>query len=310
MSAEEFSFRYYFARWSILVLLVMTIYSQSASAQLFFTSPFIDEDHPSNIAFSAPDSIQDLLEDHVERPDAPLADKTSQHIFIRRAKREINEILATEGYFTPTVTLNRTHSEDLEHLEIVVKPGPQARVGEITITFQGEILADEKKHRKRIKKLRKAWLLKSGDAFRSQDWEEAKAQLLSDIRHKDYASAKIIDSQATVDPDTKQVQLSITFDSGPVFYFGDIIVTGLDRYHQTEIQNFAPFKPGDPYRRELLFYFQNTLQKIPHFSAVSVTVDSDRSQHKAAPIHIQLTEKKSKRIALGAGYSSNNGGRG
>ena len=310
MSAEAFPFRYYFAYWSILFLLVMTIYSQSASAGFFFTQPFIDEDHPSNITFSAPDSIRDLLKDHVERPHAPLVDRTSQLIFMRRAKREINEILATEGYFAPTVTLKRTHLEDLENLEIVVEPGPQARVGKITITFHGEILTDEKKHRKRIKKLRKTWLLKSGNIFRSHDWEEAKAQLLSDIRHKDYVSAEIIDSQAMVNTATKQVQLSITVDSGPVFYFGDIIVTGLDRYHQTEIKNFTPFKPGDPYRRELLFYFQNTLQKIPYFSVVSVSIDSDRSNHKAAPVHIQLTEKKSKRIALGAGYSSNNGGRG
>ena len=49
---------------------------------------------------------------------------------------------------------------------------------------------------------------------------------------------------------------------------------------------------------------------MPNFSSVSVSVNPDRSLHKAVPILVQLSEKKSKSIALGAGYSSNNGGRG
>ena len=133
---------------------------------------------------------------------------------------------------------------------------------------------------------------------------------MSDIKYKDYAAGEIIDSKAVVDPENKRAQLIVVVDSGPAFYFGELIVTGLERYKDTKIENFSPFKPGDPYRRELLFSFQDALQKVPNFSSVSVSINSDRSLHKAAPILVQLSEKKSKSIALGAGYSSNNGGRG
>lgn len=301
---------YFFICRPLLFLILITLNNQPVSAQLSFIKPFFDGDHPSKITFSAPNSINELINNHFKLPDAPLIDQTAQHIFIRRAKREINKLLATEGYFTPTITLNHGSSEDLEALEVVVKPGPRSLVSEVYIEFQGELAIHEEKKQTRIRKLRKAWLLKPDAPFRSSDWEEAKAQLLSDIRHRDYASAGIIDSKAFVDPDTQRVKLTVVVDSGPVFYFGDIVVTGLDRYQQTEIKNFAPFKPGDAYRRNLLSYFQTTLQKIPHFSAVSVSIDSDRSNHRAAPVLVQLSENKSKRIALGAGYSSNNGGRG
>lgn len=307
----KFPNHYLFGRWSILLfLIIITFTNQPVSAQSFlkqFTQPLLDEINSSNVTLSAPSSIEALLHEHLELPDAPIVDKTSQHVFLRRAKREISKLLATEGYFSPTVTLNRELSEDIE---IIVKPGLRTHVSEVTIEFKGEITSKSKAQQKRIKQLRKAWSLKTGEPFRSHDWEEAKAKLLSDIKQEDYAAAKIIDSQAIVDPDNKRVQLIVVVDSGPAFYFGELIITGLERYQDTKIENFSPFKPGDPYRRELLFYFQNALQKVPNFSSVSVSINPDRSSHKAAPILVQLSEKKSKRIALGAGYSSNNGGRG
>ena len=308
---ERFPHHYLFGRGSILlILIIITFTYQPVSAQTFLkqlTQPLLGENNASNITLSAPSSIEALLHEHFELPDAPLFDNTSQHIFLRRAKREISELLATEGYFAPTVTLKRELAEDLE---LIVKPGQRTHVSEVTIEFKGEITAKSEAQQKRIKQLRKSWSLKKDEPFRSPDWEEAKANLLSDIKHEDYAAAEITDSQAIVDPENHRVQLIVVVDSGPAFYFGELIVTGLDRYQDTKIENFLPFKPGDPYRRELLFYFQNTLQKVANFSSVSVNIDTDRSSHKAAPIQVQLTEKKSKRIAIGAGYSSNNGGRG
>ncbi|MDH5552753.1 MAG: BamA/TamA family outer membrane protein [Nitrosomonas sp.] len=307
----KFPHHYLFGRWFILLFLItMTLTNETVSAQSFleqFTQPLLGEKNSSNVTLSAPSSIEALLHEHFELPDAPLVDNTSQHVFLRRAKREISELLATEGYFSPTVTLKRVLAEDLE---LIIKPGPRTHVSEVTIEFKGEITTKSKAQQKRIKQLRKAWPLKKDKPFRSPDWEEAKAKLLSDIKQKDYAAAEIIDSQAIVDPDNHRVQLIVVVDSGPAFYFGELIVTGLERYQDTKIENFLPFKAGDPYRRELLFYFQNALQKVPNFSSVSVNIDPDRSSHKAAPVIVQLSEKKSKNIALGAGYSSNNGGRG
>lgn len=297
-------------RWFLLLLLTITFANQSASAQSILeqlTQPLFNKKNLSNVTLSAPSSINALLQEHFELPHEPLVDEASKHVFLRRAKREVGELLATEGYFSPTVTLTRKLSEDFE---IVVQPGARTLVSEVTIEFRGELTANTSAQQKQIQQLREAWPLKTGKPFRSQDWEEAKAKLLSDTKQNDYAAAEIIDSKAIVDRENKHAQLIVVVDSGPAFYFGKLIVTGLKRYQNTKIENFAPFKPGDPYRRELLFSFQESLQKVPNFSSVTVSINPDRSLHKAAPILVQLSEKKSKSIALGAGYSSNNGGRG
>lgn len=275
-----------------------------------FAQPADKKNNAPTISLSAPKAIKTLLADYFELPQTPLADETAQSTFIRRAKREINELLATAGYFTPTVTA-KLHSQE-NKLVIKVDPGPRTLVDKVTIEFEGDLAIDEPKRRARIKQLRKSWPLKNKKPFRSAKWEDAKAALLSEVTHDSYPAAYIAESQAIVDPDNASAQLSIVIVSGPAFYFGDLVISGLERYSEAElnIKNFAPFRAGDPYRRDLLVAFQAALQNTPHLSSAAVSINPDVSLHKAVPVDVVITEQQSKRFALGGGYSSNNGARG
>ncbi|MDP1558051.1 MAG: BamA/TamA family outer membrane protein [Nitrosomonas sp.] len=287
-----------------LILIIAILGNNNVIAQ----PPAQDNNRQLVIKLSAPESIQGILDHYFELPKVPLVDETALHGFIHRAQREISELLATEGYFTPTILLKPDLPADTKIIE--VNPGPRTLVDEIQIEFQGELADDKPNQRARIEQLRNAWPLKIGRPFRSSDWEEAKADLLSNVTQEDYAAAYIVKSHAIVDPEKTNAKLLVIINSGPVFYFGDLVVTGLDRYENTEVRNFAPFRTGDPYRRDALFIFQKALQNIRHFSSVTVSITPDITQHKAIPVQIVLTENKAKRIALGAGYSSNTGGRG
>lgn len=275
-----------------------------------FAQPADEKNNAPTISLSAPKHIKTLLTDYFELPQTPLADETDQSAFMRRAKHEINALLATAGYFTPTVTVT-LQSQD-NKLVINVDPGPPALVNNVTIEFKGDLAIDEPKQRARVKQLRDSWPLTIKTPFRSAEWEEAKAVLLSEVTRKDYPAAFVVESQAIVDPKNARVQLSIIIDSGPAFYFGDLVISGLERYDQTElnISNAASFRAGDPYSRDLLFAFQAALQNIPHLSTVTVRIDPDVLLHEAVPVEVLITEKPSKSTALGGGYSSNNGLRG
>jgi len=119
-----------------------------------------------------------------------------------------------------------------------------------------------------------------------------------------------VSSQAQIDSDHARANLSLVIDSGPVFYFGELQITGLERYDQSMVTHLATFKAGEVYRRDLLHLFQIALQKAPQFSTVSVTISPDIAQHKSIPVQVMLTEAQSQRFAFGVGYSSNNGARG
>ena len=269
-----------------------------------------DKSSGLKISLSAPKHIEALLAKYFVIPEKPLVDETAQSTFIRRGRREIADLLATEGYFTPTITVKIQPQK--KQLAIQVDPGPQAMVSKVSIEFQGDLSIDEPKQQSRIKQLRDLWLLKKGKPFRSSKWEHAKAELLSEVTHVDYPAAYIVKSHAIVDPGHASVQLSIHIDSGPAFYFGDLVISGLERYDETElnISNFALFRTGDPYQRDLLLAFQTELQNLPLLNSVAVNIDLDTTIPQAAPVNVVISEKQSKHFAIGSGFSSNNGARG
>lgn len=254
---------------------------------------------------SAPDSLQALLTAYFKLPAAPLPDDTARATFMHRAQREIGELLATEGYFTPTVTLHPAEPGGNQIVEVLA--GPRTRVSQLNVSYTGSLASPE--HRERIERLRSAWELGVGEPFRSTDWEQAKASLLASVAQADYAAAQISVSQAEIDPVTASARLTVVIDSGPAFRFGDLQVSGLERYDKNMVLRQAPFHTGDPYRRSLLLTLQTRLQNMPQFASVIVNLSPDAATHQAAPVQVVMTEAKTRRVAVGIGYSSNNGAR-
>lgn len=290
----------------ILWMVALTAYSQSILAEsIELPNPF---NQTAVVTLAAPDTVQSFLKKHVKLPEEPFSSDMAQRAFLRRTKQDIIELLSTQGYFSPTVTFDTKVKKERKLPVINVDPGPLAHVESVLIEFQGEV-TEEDGAQKKIKEWRKNWPLKVDKPFRSAEWEEAKTVLLSQVAYEKYAAANIVESEAVVDKDNALVALHIVIDSGPVFYFGDLEITGLERYETELIENYRPFRPGDPYRKELMQIFQVALQSIPHFSNVAVNIYPDVANYTAAPVHVAVTETRSQRIAIGGGYSSNNGAR-
>ena len=303
MTNGYISFHFLPARLLKLVLIIYALGSGAAVAQQ------MDEGNHAitSITLSSPEAEKDMLKTYFELPSTPLPDDTARDTFMRRAKLEIGELLATDGYFTPTVTPRPVSPEGVLVVEIM--PGPRALVSGVNIDFIGDLVSNEHAHLTLIKRLRATWTLRIGDPFRATAWEEAKTALLSEVAKEDYAAAHISTSRAEVNPASARVQLTIVIDSGPAFRFGHIEVSGLERYQKELVTHMAPFHPGDPYRRDQLLTFQARLQNMPQFSSAIVNIEPDVFAHESAPIKVVLTETKSMRVAIGAGYSTNNGAR-
>ncbi|PXX08332.1 autotransporter secretion outer membrane protein TamA [Nitrosomonas ureae] len=306
LSSRFFAGRFYIRIWIISLLVFVPLNPGIAAVQEVQSSA----KDSAVIILSAPSSIKKFLVKYLRFPSEPFADAAAEEIFLYRAQKEIRDLLATEGYFSPSISVLQQVRDDVAIPEIKIDPGVLTRVGNVLITFQGEVAREDGKYQGRIEQLRATWPLKAGLPFRSSEWEKAKAALLSDVTQEEFAAAHIVSSKATVNPDNARADLSIIIDSGPVFYLGEIQITGLERFDSALITNLAPFKTGDVYRRDVLHLYQITLQKGPQFSSVSVSVTPDVAQHRSVPVQVMLTEALSQRFAFGAGYSSNNGARG
>ncbi|GAB4115652.1 MAG: autotransporter assembly complex family protein [Sideroxydans sp.] len=258
------------------------------------------------VMLDAPEGVREVLRQHFPLPDTLLRDAQARATFMRRAQREIPELLATEGYFGAAVVLRKVNNAGV--LELEVKPGTRTRVAAVEIELRGALSREPQ----RAQALRATWLLPPGSPFRAADWDDAKAELLARVSGEDFAAAHLVGSAAEVDVAAATAHLRVVIDSGARYAFGAMQIAGLERYEPLLLERHAPFKPGDAYRRSLLLDFQAKLQKLPQFSSVILRLDTAAAQPGAdgrltAPVRVEVVEAQSRKLSLGVGYSTNHG---
>ncbi|MFA9439096.1 autotransporter assembly complex family protein [Uliginosibacterium sp. sgz301328] len=251
----------------------------------------------------APDDVRPLLERFL--PESTVeedgGDDTGRLGLARRLRRMIPELLATEGYFSPTVDIDFRATP----MTVKVIPGKRTEVQQVSIEFRGAITGAEFEARRQ--QLRTAWSLPVGRPFRQQDWNNAKNQLQEGTAATDFAAARIAESLADIDPETSEAHLSIVIDSGPAFTLGALEIEGLSDYTPELIERFNRIRVGDPYTLNALLSLQSALQSTPYFSAVEVDIDTTTGEHERVPVRVRLSEAKPRRAGFGVGYSSNTG---
>ena len=92
----------------------------------------------ASVELLAPAPLDEFLRRHLDLP-ATLADDTASAGLMRRVRREIADLLATEGYFSPTIELR---PETSSGLTIRITPGPQTQVSEVDIQFRGHLAGE------------------------------------------------------------------------------------------------------------------------------------------------------------------------
>jgi translocation and assembly module TamA len=228
---------------------------------------------------------------------------------------QARELLMTEGYFRPHVRaelLPATPGEP-RAVRVRVEPGPQARIGDLRIEFEGPLLAAADAGDPRAAALRaeltRAWPLPRGAGFRNPSWNEGKAQLLARLRASGYASATWSGTAAEVDLARDRVRLFLVADSGPLFRSGEIEVTGLQVHEVQTVRNLANFQPGTPLTEALLLDYQERLQKSGLFENVSVSHDTELAQADRATVRVNLREQTLQVYTVAVGFSANTGER-
>jgi translocation and assembly module TamA len=250
------------------------------------------------IDLRAPAEIVDLLTPFLPEEPAPGAGGQA------RLQRLVRQILETEGYFSPV--LEFVESDGNWRLDI--DPGPRTMIAAVDVAVDGPLAA------KTRQALIDGWSLPVGQPFRQQDWNNAKQQLLSALLAENHAAARLVDSQATIDPATRQARLLLRYDSGPPFRFGELKIVGLERYQPSLVERHnRTIRPGAPFREADLRALQTALQATPQFGSVQVSIDRetppDADGVVTAPVIVQLSERAAHRLSFGVGVSSNTGAR-
>jgi translocation and assembly module TamA len=255
----------------------------------------------------APEAVSELLTKYLQLGE--VADAPAEAAFERRMQREVPDLLATEGYFSPVVVVNASDGK----LLLDVDPGPRSTIGSVRIEILGQL------DPARREALISSWKLKSGEPFRQAGWDDAKQSLLAEVIAVDFAGARLQDSAADVDPQARRVDLHVVVAAGPPYSFGELKISGLKRYSPSLIERYnRSVEVGEPYSEDALLALQTALQETPYFGSVIVSLDRSKEEDSLvpgadgrviAPVLVHVRELAPYQVSLGAGFSTNTGAR-
>jgi len=274
--------------------------------------------HAQTLAFDidiqAPAEVQDYLQRHIElQRYRELTDLDAHELARLLAAAELNlqELMGTLGYFSPTIHLEAHDSPQnpkaARHIVITVQPGDAVKISDVKLEFTGPISQDAAAQAQRQAILAN-WSLRQGMPFTQSSWDAAKTQALRQLTTQRYPVGDILSSSADIDPDTKTARLSVTLDSGPAYQLGALQISGLQRYDEQLVTRLAQLTPGVDYSQSQLLEAQLRLSNSGFFDSAFVSIDTT-GKHMAAPVLVQVREAKLQKIVLGVGASTDAGGR-
>ncbi len=225
------------------------------------------------------------------------------------APRQIGELLATEGYFSPDVRYEIDRAKRPWTIRYRIDRGPLTHVDRVDIRFSGAIADGPHAQPARIRALRRHWSLDAGEVFTQEAWSKAKSELLKPLLIQDFPTAAIKKSEAKIDPANASAALTVEIDSGPLVTFGELEIHGLKRYPRAMIDGVNPIRPGEPYSQRKLNELQSRLEDTGYFRSAFATVNADPAHPKRVPVRLDLHENPRRRLALGGGFSTDTGAR-
>lgn len=259
------------------------------------------------VVIKAPDDIGVLFYRYLElvrrQYDADI-DRDQLELLADRAQRQARTLLNTEGYFAPDVSAEIDFEAQPWRVTLEAKPGDPVIVKQVDLELVGDAKADaETFYRERG--LADLFRLKVGDRFRQTDWDAGKAAILRGFLLERFPDARIVFSQARVQPEAHEVTLKVQYDAGPARFFGETRVVGLQRYPETLVRSVNQIAAGSPYQQARLLEMQSELQAFPQFKSVNVIADFDHVVDGKVPVVVEVEENERKRVQIGLGYSTN-----
>ena len=258
------------------------------------------------VEIEAPKEISALLKEHLDlvryKDRADISDDQLKFM-LDTVNDQVAQLTSTEGYFLPTTEVTVTPGE-VKVIHLKVDPHQRTMVSSATIDVTGKVVMEVPE---RIPRIQRNWRLPVGEPFRQSDWDSAKEHSLQLLQYKGFPSAKIVRSEARIEADNSDAQLSVEYDSGPSFTLGGLKITGTKRYPNTIIQNVNPLSLGENYDLDRLLYLQRQIQNTGYFGNVIVGIDDDPNHPALTPVKVQVTEFPAQRLRAGVGYATDTG---
>lgn len=264
----------------------------------------------------APKALSEHLSRHMELqrfrklPDLQASELSR---LLGAADANARDLLATLGYFSPTLTIEMTEVQDPDKpahtITVTVEPGPQTKVVSADVGFTGPS-AEAEDFARRKSRIQRNWSLQPGQPFTQSGWDGAKSQGLRQLQATRYPTASIANSRAEIDADANEAKLAVNYAPGPPYRFGAMRVQGSTRYDPDGARRIARLPVGADYSEAQLLDAQQRLASSGYYDAVFLTIDTAQGvDPQAAPVIAQVRDAPLQKVVFGVGLSTDSGPR-
>lgn len=226
---------------------------------------------------------------------------------IRRRFRAIDAgveaALEPFGYYDPIIEKTLTLNDECWKAVVKIDPGKPVLLRDIniSITTPANDSAD-------FDDLKTAEKLVAGAQLRHASYESFKESLQIRAAERGYVEADFSKSVIDVWPEEQVADISLQYDSGPRYDFGDIRVDE-DFLESSLIRNFLEFDEGMPYDSRLLNKAYTDLSISGYFSRIELLPVLDEADGGKIPIRVLLEPADRIEYTVGAGFSTDTGPR-
>ncbi|MCS6115850.1 autotransporter assembly complex family protein [Shewanella baltica] len=222
--------------------------------------------------------------------------EVQRRAFLFNVDDNVSTALESMGYYHGEVEEKLTeHDKGPWELKLVITAGEPTIVQWVDINFSGEML-DDRAFDQWLAKVN----LKPGDVLNHGVYSDVKSQLVTLALARGYFDGEFTESQIKVNRDINTAQVSLHFDSGKRYKFGQVSFEG----HTLEpeiLEKLIPFKEGASYSTRRVGALNRQLLDTGYFANIKVIPQIDGVEESHIPVLVELTPKASHAIELGFG---------
>jgi len=190
-------------------------------------------------------------------------------------------------------------SPDKKDIFITISVNEGERFIVSSVKLAGDLVAPEEDLRKLVK-------VKPGDIFSRERLNETQKAISERLGKEGYAFANV-NSAPEVDKEKRQVAFTIFVDPGKRVYVRRINIGGNSRTRDEVVRQEMRQMEGGWYDAEKIQLSRQRVDKLGYFSEVTVETPSVPGTSDQVDVNMNVTEKPTGSLMLGAGFSSSDG---
>ncbi|HWI24397.1 MAG TPA: autotransporter assembly complex family protein [Lysobacter sp.] len=225
---------------------------------------------------------------------------------VREAEAETREALEPFGYYSPTITVERTHNDDASVPVIVtvtVQPGEPVRVRGFNVGIDGEA-ADDRYLRKEIDAFRP----RTGEVFDHAVYEAGKARVSRRLAERGYFDADFGQRLVEVTRTEHAADIALRWNSGDRYDMGTVTFVQQPRViRESLLRRLVYWNEGEYYHQGRLDRLRKSLVSLDYFGRIDIEPHPEQAVDRRVPVTVALTPAKRSIYTAGVSYGTDSG---